>query len=296
MNTTSLRLLTFLFSLVFAGSCLAQNETRAEEEARLDEARRVKVEEAIRARQEEAAKIEANPELYANPEEKKLVEVEPNNILPADLANVSALIPYRIRRSKTGLDVGISYSMFDPINYESDYASASVISFEDLYGSPSVPLIELYMNYKRNMDIGSIGLVGSAGYYKNEVKEKTFGTDITLSLQILKLGGKFILDSLGYEPKIVPYVEGGAYTVLFKEENGANSFNGNTEVALYYSAGLMAQLNWIDQAASVEAYSESGIENTFLFAEVRQYMASSNERDPDFSTDPTIGVGMSLEF
>lgn len=275
---------------------MAQNETRVEEEQRLDQARREKVEEAIRAREEEARKIEANPELYANPEEKKLVEVEPNNILPADLANVSALIPYRIRRSKTGLDVGISYSMFDPINYESDYASASVISFEDLYGSPSVPLIELYLNYKRNMDIGSIGVVGSVGYYKNEVKEKTFGSDINLSLQIVKLGGKFILDSLGYEPKFAPYVEGGGYTVLFKEENGANSFNGNTEVAFYYSAGIMAQLNWIDQAASVEAYSESGIENTFLFAEVRQYMASSNERDPDFSTDPTIGVGMSLEF
>jgi hypothetical protein len=58
----------------------------------------------------------------------------------------------------------------------------------------------------------------------------------------------------------------------------------------------MFQLGWLDPIAAVEAYSESGIENTYIFAEVRQYMASEEDIDPDFSTGLDINFGMSLEF
>ncbi len=287
-----------LLNFYFAPQAQAQNVNRIDEEQILDQQRREKVEGIIRAREEEAKRIQENPEIYAAPEKQNLVEVEPVNILPADLSSVSALVPYRVRRKETGVEVGLKYSLFDPTNYASDYASPTAISFEDLYGS--APLLEIYGNYKKNLSFGSLGAEVGFGVYSNDVDVTDFGDNISLSLQVLSVGGKFILDAIHYEPYVAPYIGAGAYTVFYKESNGSNSRNGNTELSPYMSAGVLVQLNWIDRAASVEAYSEGGIENTFLFAEVKQFMESLSETDPDnnpdFSTDPTIGAGLSLEF
>lgn len=283
-----------LILLCFVLPAAAQNANRLDEEAELDRQRQDKVEQLFRERQEEEKRISENPELYKNPEEKKLVEVEPNNILPADLSSVSALVPYSIRRKQTGFEVGLKYVMFEPTSYESDYASSTLISFEDLYGS--APMYELFVNYKRNLSFGSIGAELGYGFYSNDVDDTSFGDQLSLSLQVVRLGGKFILDTLYFEPYIAPYVGGGAYTVLYKEQNGSNSFNGNTQISYYFSGGALFQLNWIDRAAAVEAYSEGGIENTFVFLEVSQHMASTAEGDPDFSTDLTFSGGLSLEF
>jgi hypothetical protein len=284
----------FLLCIGLVPQAQAQNANRIDEEQILDQQRREKVEDIIRAREEEAKRIQENPEIYATPEKQNLVEVEPVNILPADLSSVSALVPYRVRRKETGVEVGLKYSLFDPTKYESDYASSTIIGFEELYGS--APLLEIYANYKKNLSFGSLGAELGVGIYSNDVDNIDFGDNISLSLQVISLGGKFILDAIHYEPYIAPYIGGGIYTVLYKEENGSNSFNGNTQPAPYMSAGVLAQLNWVDRAASVEAYSEGGIENTFLFAEVKQFMASTADGDPDFSTDPTLGAGLSLEF
>lgn len=281
--------------LSLSGAAHAQNSNRIDEEKVLDKQRQQKVEEIIKAREEEERKIRENPELYTKTDEIKLVEVEPNNILPADLSSVSALVPYKVRRRPSGLEVGLKYSLFDPVNYESDYASPTLISFENLYGSE--PMYEIYANYKKNMSsLGSLGVELGYGFYKNDVDDTSFGSEISLSLQVISLGAKIILDAIRYEPYIAPYIGIGAYSVFFREENGASNFNGNTEVSYYFSGGVLLQMNWIDKAAAVEAYSEGGIENTYLFLEAKQFMASNAERDPDFSTDPTLGAGLSLEF
>ena len=271
-----------------------QNTNRIEEEQILDQMRKEKVEEIIRAREVEAQKIKENPEIYSSPEDQMLVEVEPNNILPADLSSVSALVPYKVRRKPTGIEAGVKYSMYEPLNYVSDYADPNLISFEELYGSE--PLYEIYFNYKKNISIGSIGAELGYGIYSNDVDDTSFGSNISLQLQVVRLGGKLILDAIRYEPTIAPYVGGGAYSVFFKEENGSNSRNGNTEISYYFSGGVLFQLNWIDQDTAVEGYSSSGIENTFLFLEAQQFMASNAEGDPDFSTDPIFNAGLSLEF
>lgn len=295
MKYSAIRTFLILGTTCLAMNTFAQNSSRVEEEAQLDSERKARVEEAVRAREEEARVIEQNPDLYSNPEQKKLVEVEPNNILPADLTNVSALIPYRVRRQSTGVDVGIGFSTYMPVNYESNYISGTLADFEGLYGSADFPMIELHFNYKKNLSFGSIGADLGLGYYKN-AETTDAGDKLTLFIQTFRLGGKFILDNLSYEPKVAPYVALGGYTVVYKEDNEVTSTNGNTQVALYYSAGVMFQLNWIDPGAAVEAYAESGIENTFLFAQVRQFQASAAENDPDFSTDPIFDAGMSLEF
>ena len=40
----------------------------------------------------------------------------------------------------------------------------------------------------------------------------------------------------------------------------------------------------MDTASAVQSYNESGIENTYLYLDVRQYMKSSAGSDPDLSS------------
>lgn len=285
-----------LLSLLVFSSAFAQNVRRLEEEAELEKIRQQKVEEIIKQRQEEEERLKKEPITMEIMEQRNLVEVEPNNILPADLSSIYALVPYSVRRGRFGFEVGVSYSLYEPSDYVSSFAGASLETFETLYGSAQLPLVELYFNTKYNFVLGSIGIDIGYGMYKNDVAIDDYGSDITLNLQIIRAGGKFILDNLFFEPFVAPYVGGGVYTVLFKESASANSFNGNTQLAPYIMGGALFQLNWIDKTAAVESYTEAGIENTFLFAEVRQYMPSSAEEDPDFSTNPTLSIGLSLEF
>lgn len=285
---TSVLVWTFLCSPAFA-----QNVRRLEEEVLLDQEKKRRVEELLKARQEEEERIKSMDLSEKELEEQQLVEIIPDNILPSDLSSIYVMVPYKIRRPRWGGSFGISYVMMTPTEYASDFASPALIDFESLYGEGG--LIELSYTYKFNFVLGSLGLEGGYGIYSNSADDTSFG-DLDLSLQQLRFGIRYVMDSIAYEPIIAPYVGAGAYVTFYKESLGADSFNGQTDPALYYYAGLLFQLNWLDKSAAVEAYSEGGIENTFFFVEGRQYMASSTAQDPDFSTDISVSGGLNLEF
>ena len=104
------------------------------------------------------------------------------------------------------------------------------------------------------------------------------------------------MDNVLFEPVFAPYAGVGAYVAQYAEEEACNENGGSTAPAPFYYVGALFQMDWIDKSAAVEAYSESGIENTYLFIEARQYVASSEAADPDFSTDFNLAGGLSLEF
>jgi hypothetical protein len=227
-------------------------------------------------------------------QEKGLVEVEPNNILPSDVASSYVLVPYQLRRARWGHLFTIGYSQFHPYKYESDYISPGLSDFDSLYGS--APMFEISYTYKYNFKLGSIGGEIGYGHYSNAADDTVAIQNANLSVQIVRLGVRYSMDNLFSEPYIVPYGILGAYTALYHETQGNRSFNGTTGASEYWGAGALFQLNKADRAAAVEAYTESGIENTFLFVEARQYLASTVEKDPDFSTKLDINFGMNLEF
>jgi hypothetical protein len=225
---------------------------------------------------------------------ENLVEVEPLGvILSPDGKTTGDLVPYRDRRAKWGAEFSITYSLFHPTNYESDFADPSLINFENLYGVGG--LVELAAGYRYKFAMGSLGLDAAYGFYTNSADDTSFG-DIKLNVQQIRLGGKFVMDAVMKEPYIAPYVGGGAYVAFFSEKLSGNSFNGQTDPAGYYYGGLMFQLNWLEKPAAIDAYTESGVENTYLFVEARKYLASSTARDPDFSTGMDLAAGVNLEF
>ena len=271
----------------------AQNAQRLEEEAILDEQRKVRVQELIQERQAEEEKIRNTDLTEEELQERNLVEVEPNNILPSDLSSKGALVPYKVRRPLWGLEAGITYSTFHPTSYSSNFVSTALLDFDSAFGED--PMLEFYLNYKYNFSLGSIGMVGSFGKYTNEVDDTSFGTP-TLELTMLQLSAKYIMDNIFFEPTIAPYGGVGIYVAKYSEEENGNENGGTTSPAPYYYFGALFQMDWIDKTAALEAYDESGIENTFLFVEARQYVASSEAADPDFSTDFNFNAGLSLEF
>jgi len=278
----------------------AQNVKRLEEEAIKDRERDVKRRQLLEQYKEQEQIIKNTPISEEEAEQRNLVEVESNNILPSDLANIYSLVPYKVRRRDWGHMFSVAYCQFSPTSYQTDYfgagiplASGESSSYENVFGSEAA--IELSYGYKWNFILGAVTGEAGLALYSNAAEAPDLG-DAQLSARIIRAGARYTMDNIYYEPLFAPYVYGGVYTVLYDETQGAESYNGNTGPAPYWGAGIKFQLSWLDKASAVEAYTESGIENTYLFAEVRQYMASTVEQDPDFSTGMDLNMGMSLEF
>lgn len=278
-----------------AMGAFAQNYQRDEEEAVKDRERDVKLKEYLEKRKEQEVELLSKPIDVGELEKVNLVEVEPNNILPSDLVSVYALVPYKIRRPRWGHVFTATYSLYNPLNYESDYLSPAQGSFDDLYSSAQTPLLEFCYTYKWNFSLGSLGGDVAYGIYKNEASDSLLG-DAALSLQHIRAGVKYVMDNIWEEPRVAPYAMAGAYQVLYSETQAGADLSGTTFLAPYFGAGMYLQLGWLDPSAAVDAYTESGIENTFIFIEARKYMASTDENDPDFSTSIDLSTGLSVEF
>lgn len=237
----------------------------------------------------DSAEVEESTE--KPPDDGQWVEVEPTNLLPSDITGIYYLIPYRNRRTAWGYTVSFGYSSFKPINYEPNFIA---LPYGDVYSTAELPLVELQYSIKRNFVLGSIGVELGVGMYQNESDSELIESDVRFLP--VRLGLNLALDNLTFEPFVVPYAMGGVYTIFYDEKVAGTSFGGNTEVAPYLGFGVAVQLNWVDREAARISYMESGIENTFLYAEVREFLASQAAKDPDFSTGFDWGAGVRLEF
>lgn len=294
-----------LFQIILVGSMIcgpgsitdlyAQNAKRLDEEYEKDTEKEIKNLEAEQKREAEKIIIMSEPLTPEELKNQELVEVESNNIVTSDLSTIYTLVPYSIRRDKWGQLFSLGYSLYNPVNYETDYLATGLSDFDSLYDSAEGPMLEATYTVKYNFFAGSIGIDFGFGFYSNDAADEVLG-NASLDLKIARLGLRVALDNMSTEPYIVPYGIVGAYEAIYSETQDNAELSGTTGFAFYYGAGIKAQLNWMDKVSAVEAYTESGIENTFLFAEIRQYTAASETDDPDFSTDPDLGFGITLEF
>lgn len=225
-------------------------------------------------------------------EAKKLVIVEPTNLIETKIEGEYRLKPYRERRGKWGGTASLGYSAFEPVYYEPNFAA---VAFEDIYSSAELPLIEVTLTAKRNYGFGSLGFSFSFGGYQNDADDTTI-VDSSLLLLPIRIGATVAFENFAPNPWVVPYVHGGIYTIFYREELGGSSYNGHTEVAPYIHGGVAFALDWIDPRAARLAYEDSGIETSSLFAEVRKQMASNDSADPDFESDTTWAGGVRVEF
>jgi hypothetical protein len=222
-----------------------------------------------------------------------MVYVEPSNVISTEIDGEYKLVPYKERRPKWGTTFSVGYSSYEPIYYEPDFVTMDP---EELYSSPDTPLIEIKFAVKRNAPFGSIGGELGVGIYMNnsDVDE----TIIESSLEIIPvtLGGVLTFDTIGREPFVAPFLAGGLYTMIYKEETDSRTLNGNTQVAPFMSAGVNFLLDWLDRKAARTAFHDSGVQASYLYASVSKYFESSAAKDKDFSNDANFAVGLRVEF
>jgi hypothetical protein len=222
-----------------------------------------------------------------------LVAVDPMYISSEEQNKNYELIHYKERREKSGSTFAILMSKYEPLNFQPTF---SILSFEEVYGVDQGSGIEIQFSQKNNYSFISFSYEFTVGHYL--VDSLSTASDVsTLTINPIGVGAKLSLDTFFKEPYFVPYVGGGAYLAMYSEVQNSNpTKSGNTQIAGYYNIGFLMQLDWVDKDTSRKAYEESGLENTFIIIEGKQYIASSNGVDPDFSTVLQLNAGLLMEF
>ncbi len=236
-----------------------------------------------------AAVEERDPETLAK---EHVVFVESTYVTTTEVNGEYGLVPYRERRPRWGFTAGLEYSSYEPVNYAPNFGPGN---YADIYSSPSLPMLELQLAFKRNISSGSFGAELAFGMFNNEHSDPQF-VHSTLDLKAFRLGVNYNMDMLGSEPTIVPYVSAGVYSILFRESLLSQAFNGRTQPAPYAIAGVAFSMDWIDRKSARKAFMESGVESSYLLIEGRKFFKSSNENDPDFSNDINWAAGVRVEF
>jgi hypothetical protein len=223
---------------------------------------------------------------------ERMVEVEPGGLYQysSKMTGVG-LVPYRERRERWGGTAGVVYSTYQPENYEPDLIS---LPFDSVYGKSN--MIEIEVAVKRNFVFGSIGGEFGFGFYSNESNLYSDGTTSTLTLYPVRLGLRLSLETMLQKPYLVPYGGAGMYEMFYKEKLASVSNSGNTQPALYWSAGALFNLDWIDPVGGAEAFENSGLQASYIFVEARQFMSSGAGADPDFGDSLHFNAGLKVEF
>lgn len=265
------RILLALSLLLFGGSLFALNTSPAE-----------------KAENQIIIITDQNRGLF---KKEDIVVIEPNKELRVDHKTKNiVLTSYRKRRTSWGSSLSFAAEYFKTPDYEPNFV---VDDYNAVYGGSNSPGIGVTLNIKHNYSFYSLGFEVGLGSGKKTSDEAI--ADSTLQTYDLRLGARLSLDALFENTQwFAPYITGGVYSVYYSEKQSSTSANGTTEPALYGSAGVMFDIDWIDPT-SENSYFEAGIENFFLYAEVTQFLASQNSADRNFSS---LGykVGFSIEF
>ena len=240
--------------------------------------------------------------------------------------------PYKERRQTWGTTISVGYSLWNPNNYNSFSTEVNApqpsqnSDFASLYGTKTLTggnlgYISLLAALKYNLPTAaalSLGL--GAGYYKNRGSNNLnlfmipIVTELTLTI-----------DSIMNEPYFAPYAGIGLAYVYFKEkypttapENPGQDPNLPTEnitttaeqtgqqFVLYYSAGVLLQLDWLEKTAD-RSMQLIGVENTYIkvgiihfFRNVEALNKLANKSQVpatrDLTSKITLYVGLQLEF
>ncbi len=219
---------------------------------------------------------------------------------------IDLIASYKQRRTKHGGILSVNYENFYPLDYTSMFANSGYI--ENIVGAEPLKLVSIEAGYKRNIPLGSIAIL--AGYARGgSAASGDPSNSRSIEVNRTTVSANFAFDNYTEEPWVVPYLQGGIYNMAVTENFGDTVNNDNSGYGFSYRAGVLFQLNWIENAidpsTQTEGLRSSGLENTFLDVYFNSQMASSgasapdeanNEAQPNMSTGFDMGIGLKLEF
>lgn len=229
-----------------------------------------------------------------SPQEPAIPESPINTLVRLEIAE-DLDAPYRQRRDTHGVYFGVNYQALVLANYTSALDSAT---YDDIFGIEQIPLVNVLIEYKLNTFLGafSIGIDFGSG----SLTSSKSGFETTLAVSKYGGGLKYTLDTLMNEPYLAPYVGVNIWKMDLNEEAIASgvseSFSETTDFGYNYTAGVLFQLDWLEENTSRETNFNWGLQNTFLDIYATQYAQTSSEEDPNTETDILLGAGLRLEF
>ncbi len=239
---------------------------------------------------------ESLDEIQSAEEEKSetgevLVTEEPQLVEVKEALSINN--PYKERRDRWG----VLFSIGAENLYVSEYESIIDGNFyEDLFGSSDLTFLEGELGLKYNFQIGSIAL--SAGFGMGSVTDDRIGQERSIELQKQYAGLTMYFDNLMKEPYVVPYIGGQVWVMNISEEilDTEESHAITSGIGFSFKVGTMFQLNWLDNHSAQSGYNDHHIENTYLDVYVTQNASTSDEEDPNLSSDFNWGAGLKIEF
>jgi len=219
---------------------------------------------------------------YAQDENNGLVEVQHYQ---------DVLASYKERRGDNGFYFGVTY---EPVVFKNYVSFLDGLSYGDIFGSSTLPMINVSFEYKRNMAIGSIS--GGFIYGGGQLSGDGSGEKRTLAVSKVGLDFRYTADNFMDEPYAAPYFAYSMWKMGISEESPNDKFNATTQIGYSYSVGVLLQLDWIDYDVAKKATFDYGLENTFIDVYATQYAKTQAADDPNTSTDFTYGAGLRMEF
>lgn len=214
-------------------------------------------------------------------------------------------LSYKERRKRYGIIFSVNYEKFAPNNYVSINLDSTYENFSD--ESP-MGLVGGEFGVKLNNMLGSAyaTLAYLKGNFANDSKNL-----YNVSAEITKANIGFAFDNLMSEPWVVPYGQMGIHQVKWLEESydvtdAIISQATTSEWAINYRAGLLFQLNWIENSIDpwthVSGLQSSGLENTFIDLYYQHYGTTDKLSENEIGSVATDfessqwGAGLKLEF
>jgi hypothetical protein len=200
--------------------------------------------------------------------------------------------PYKQHRKTHGFMFEMGVENVQMFNY------VSIIDFTtpylDMFGDSEIPLYNVNLSYKYNFSLGSLAV--NAGMGEGTYTSYYSGDYHSLTLTKYTLSTSYIMDAVFNEPYAAPYLTFGVNQFTIDEKDATQEFSTGIEAAYFFTAGILFQLNWLDQVVSRKALVDYGLENTYFDLYVTQYQPSLDPVDPNTETEYTLGMGLRLEF
>ena len=208
--------------------------------------------------------------------------------------NESIYYPYKQRQNQWGFTFSLGA---ENVNYPGLISQFDEESFEFLYGSSGVPMLNLELGPRYNMSWGSLALL--AGYGLLDITDDRSGASDELTIQRYSATAVFYLDNIWSEPYFVPYVGGGIWMADYSEIRGAFSdevSNTSTDLGYHYKVGALIGLDWIEPESTLKSRRETGMKAMFVNVYASSTFMSESEPDPDLENELDLGASLVFEF
>lgn len=232
----------------------------------------------------------------AQDSEQELVEVrerEPEQLIEIRTSH-DIFLPYKQRQNKWGFSLSLGAEQVDFPSLVSQFDDNS---FQALFGSNGLTMINLELGPKYNFSWGSLSTV--IGYGQLSARDSRIGTEAGIDIKRYSATAVLSLDSYWDEPYFVPYLGAGIWQSDYSETSESDPGDTrrySTEIGYHVRIGALFGLDWIEPSTALRARKETGVKGVFVNFYASTSFMSESAPDPDLENEYDLGASLIFEY